>query len=82
MASESKTKEQDNAEEIPENLLAKSSDQIRVQAEDFFSYYSNNLSVGISSWDVALIFGQIGGEREGRAVIEESVKILLYLKRA
>jgi hypothetical protein len=68
--------------DIPAGALAKSSDQIRVRSEDYFRYYANSIAINMSGWDVGLIFGEIAGDRDGKAVIEESVKILISRETA
>jgi uncharacterized protein DUF3467 len=65
------------ASDIPAGALTKVSDQIRVSSEDFFSYYANSIAVSMSMWDVRFVFGEHIGEQDGKAVIEESVRILL-----
>jgi hypothetical protein len=63
--------------DIPAGALTKVSDQKRVPSEDFFSYYANSISVSMSMWDVRFVFGEHVGEEDGKAVIEESVRILM-----
>jgi hypothetical protein len=63
--------------DIPAGALTKVSDQIRVSGEDFFSYYANSVAVSLSMWDVRFVFGEHVGEKDGKAVIEESVRILM-----
>jgi hypothetical protein len=68
--------------DIPAGAITKVSNQIRVQSEDFFSYYANSIAVNMSMWDVRFIFGEHVGEQDGKAVIEESVRILLTREMA
>src|SRR6266498_727782 len=63
--------------DIPADALTKTSNQIRVQSEDFFIYYANSIAVNMSMWDVRFVFGEHVGEQDGKAVVEESVRIIL-----
>lgn len=63
--------------DIPASVIAKPSDQQRVRRDDFFSYYTNSVTANISIWDVGLVFGEVMGEKDGRPIIEERVKILM-----
>jgi hypothetical protein len=78
----------ENEESAPEDLwlpagtLVKTSDQTRVRGEDYFSYYANSIAVNISQWDIALMFGEVVGEQDGKTVIEEIVKILISREAA
>ena len=67
---------------VPKSILAKVGDQKRVRTDDFISLYANNVSVSISLWDVGMIFGEILGEEDGKAVIEETVKIVMSREMA
>lgn len=62
---------------LPKSAFARGDDQIRVRTERFRQIYANNLQVGFSSWDLAITFGEIMGEKEGKAVIEETTRILM-----
>ncbi|MDX6444885.1 MAG: hypothetical protein QOH71_1959 [Blastocatellia bacterium] len=60
---------------LPDEAFAKAADQIRVRTERFRQLYANNMQVGISSWDLAITFGEIIGEKEGKPIIEETVRV-------
>ncbi len=62
---------------LPKSVLARSEDQIRVKADKFQQLYANNIQIGFSSFDMALAFGQIVGEEEGKVIVEEVARILL-----
>lgn len=62
---------------LPEEAFAKSTDQIRVRTERFRQLYANNMQVGFSSWDLAITFGEITGEQDGKPVIEETVRVIM-----
>ena len=62
---------------LPKSAFAKSSDQVRVRTDRYRQLYANNLSVSLTTWDVALTFGEIIGEQEGKPIIEETTKILI-----
>lgn len=58
--------------------LAISAEQERKHAEDFFSFYANNMAIGFSSWDVSITFGEIVGQgAEGQPVVEEIGKVTM-----
>jgi Protein of unknown function (DUF3467) len=58
--------------------FAGADDQARSRAEDFYTFYSNNISIAFSSWEMSLIFGEITGVREdGKPVIEEIAKVIM-----
>lgn len=63
--------------DIPASVITKAIDQQRVRRDDFFSYYTNSITANVSIWDVALVFGEVMGEKDGRPEIEERVKILM-----
>lgn len=67
---------------IPAGVITKLSEQIRVRDEEFFSYYANSIAVSMSAWDVRFVFGEHIGEQDGKAVIEESVKIMMSREMA
>lgn len=62
---------------LPKGVLAKARDQIREHSVDFRQIYTNNMAVSLSSWDVAITFGEIVGERDGKTVIEETTKVVM-----
>ena len=62
---------------LPPEVFAKSTDQIRVRTERFRQLYANNMQVGFSSWDLAITFGEITGEQDGKPVIEETVRVIM-----
>lgn len=44
--------------------------------ENFIKIYSNNVTVGVSKWDINLVFGEIIGlNDEGVPIVEQSVKV-------
>lgn len=63
--------------DITASAFASVSNQVRLRDEDFFSYYANSVSLSLSMWDVRLVFGEHIGDQDGKAVIEESVRIIL-----
>jgi uncharacterized protein DUF3467 len=63
--------------DIPASLIGSSIDQHRIRRDDFFSYYTNSITANISVWDVTLVLGEVSGDKDGKAVIEERVKILM-----
>lgn len=69
------------SEEIEKQLksaFAQAKDQERQRAEDFFTIYANNVAIGISSWDMSIVFGEIIGQRDdGKPVIEEIGKVIM-----
>jgi len=67
--------EPDIKEGLPKSAFAKSSDQIRTRSEGFLQIYANNMVIGLNTWDLAITFGHIVGEQEGKSIIEETVKI-------
>lgn len=62
---------------LPKAVFAKAADQLRVRADGYRQIYANNMSVGFSSWDLGITFGEIVGEKDGQPVIEETVKVLM-----
>jgi hypothetical protein len=46
-----------------------------MRTERFLSAYSNNVAVSFSTFDVSLIFGEIIGEKDGKPVIEEFLRM-------
>jgi hypothetical protein len=62
--------------------VAKAADQNRVPSVDFARIYANNFAMGMSNWDLSLTFGEIVGEKDGQAVIEEKVKVTMALAHA
>lgn len=70
-----KKEEQKNELEIPKTALAKAQDQKRIRTDRFKSIYSNNMQVGISMWDMAITFGEIVGEEDGKVIVEELVQV-------
>jgi len=61
--------------EVPETALENDDSQFRVQDDEFRRVYANNVSLHMSQWDVGLIFGEIIGVREDKAIVLEKVKI-------
>jgi len=62
---------------LPQKAFAKADDQIRIRTDRFRQLYANNMQVGFSSWDLAITFGEIVKEEEGKPVIEETARILM-----
>lgn len=62
---------------IPQGAFAKATDQIRIRTDRFRQIYANNMAVNFSSWDLGITFGEIAGEREGKTLIEETVRVLM-----
>jgi len=63
---------------LPAEVFAKSTDQIRVRhPERFRQIYANNMQLSLSTWDLALTFGEIAGEQEGKSVIEETTRVVM-----
>ena len=62
---------------LPSGLFTNSATQQRVQAEEFGSLYANNVSIGFSTWDMWITFGEIVGEQNGEPVIEEHTRITM-----
>lgn len=62
---------------LPEEAFAKATDQVRVRTERFRQIYANNMQVGFSSWDLAITFGEITGEQDGKPIIEETVRVIM-----
>lgn len=56
-------------------LTKNKDEQIGVNSPDFIKIYANNAQVGFSLWDMSIIFGEIVGEQEGKAVVEQKVKV-------
>ena len=56
------------------NITMKSNEYDMV-AEELVSVYANNVNLAISPWDVALNFGEILGERDGRPLILHKTKV-------
>jgi hypothetical protein len=67
---------------LPKSAFAKASDQIRIRSDRFQQIYSNNMTLSLNTWDVAITFGELTGEREGKTVIEETVKISMTREMA
>jgi hypothetical protein len=65
----------ENIEKPPKHALASGEEQIREYSPDFVKRYANHANVSISLWDVALTFGEIEGERDGKAVISQTVRV-------
>ncbi len=63
---------------LPKTLLAKAQDQNRYRGEKFVSDYANNVSVSISNWDMAIMFGRVKGINE----IEETFEIIISKEMA
>lgn len=62
--------------------IGQAADQIRVPAEDYTRIYANNFVLAVSNWDAALTFGEIVGEKDGKPVIEEKVKVTMSMPHA
>jgi hypothetical protein len=62
---------------LPESATALSDSQIRVRSDKFQQIYTNNIQIGFSAFDMALSFGQVIGEKDGKAVVEENVRVLM-----
>ena len=62
---------------LPSAVFARGADQLRIRTERFKQVYANNMQVGFSTWDLAITFGEIVGEQDGKPVVEETVKILM-----
>jgi hypothetical protein len=62
---------------LPKGALASSDTQVRVRTERFQQVYANNVQIGFSSFDMALSFGQIVGDQDGKAVIEEMTRVIV-----
>ncbi len=67
--------EPDVKDGLPKSAFAKATDQVRIRSDRFQQIYANNMTMSLNTWDVAITFGQIAGEQEGKTVIEETVKI-------
>lgn len=67
--------ERDIRDGVPKSAFAKASDQVRIRTERFRQVYANNMTLSLNSWDVAVVFGEIVGEQEGKTVIEETVRV-------
>jgi hypothetical protein len=72
---EKESEDAQDKEAIPESALALRKEQVRVKTERFQSVYTNNLAISFSTFDANIIFGEIIGEQEGKAVIEEVIKV-------
>ena len=60
------------------SAFAQAKDQERHRAEDFFTIYAHNVAIGISSWDMSIIFGEIVGQTEdAKPIIEEIGKVIM-----
>lgn len=51
--------------------------QIRNKTPDFRQVYANNVQIGFSNFDIALSFGQISGEEEGKTVVDVSTHVIM-----
>jgi hypothetical protein len=71
------TDDQRQVVDLPPGITMRSENHIRVQADTFQQVYANNIQIGFSAFDMALAFGQIKGQQDGKPVIEESVRIML-----
>lgn len=69
------------SEENPQHkssIITALEQQERRQAEDYFTVYANNLAISFTTWDMALIFGEIVGlNPEGKPMIEEIGKVIM-----
>lgn len=74
---EKKTLKVDEGFEVPQGALGKAAEQQRVRTESFQNIYANNMALSFSSWDVSIIFGEIIGEKDGKPIIEEVVKVTM-----
>jgi hypothetical protein len=62
---------------LPSILFAHGDDQVRIRTERYRQLYANNMQLGFSTWDLGITFGEIVGEKDGKPVVEETVKILM-----
>jgi hypothetical protein len=69
MASEEKADRQWVAG-LPKDVVGKSADMIMTKSDDYRNIYANNANVRFSTWDVAVNFGQVVGEKDNQAVVE------------
>lgn len=62
---------------LPRKVFAKADDQIRERTDRFHQVYANNFRMNVNSWDIALTFGEIMGEKDGQSIIEETTKVIM-----
>jgi hypothetical protein len=67
---------------LPQKAFANADDQIRERTDRFRQVYANNFRFNLNSWDIGMTFGEITGERDGRAVIEETAKVTMTREMA
>ena len=61
----------------PSSPYVNAAEQERKRADDFYTFYANNVSVAFSSWEMSLIFGEVTGEKDGKPLVEEIAKIIM-----
>jgi uncharacterized protein DUF3467 len=74
---EENEKEKEIELEVPEGALANTASQLRIKTDRHTRIYTNNLAIRFSSWDISLLFGEIVGTQENKAVIEELAHITM-----
>src|SRR6185369_5268588 len=62
---------------LPKSVFTKATEQVRRRSNQYQQIYANNMSIGLNTWDVAITFGEIVGEQDGKTVIEETTKIVM-----
>jgi hypothetical protein len=50
---------------------------INKTATDYRTYYTNNTAFALTAFDINLIFGQMIGIEDGKAVIEQGLKVIM-----
>ena len=78
----SEGKEREDTQGKDEEGQEKRTDFHRVQSSNFVSFYTNNVEIGFSAWDMRLIFGEIMGMKEGKVLTEERARIIMSLQHA
>jgi hypothetical protein len=54
----------------------------KVRASTFAHFYTNNIQLGFSNWDMWVTFGELTGQEDNKPTIEERAKVVMSLHHA
>ncbi|MBI3799145.1 MAG: DUF3467 domain-containing protein [Deltaproteobacteria bacterium] len=54
----------------------------KVRVSTFTHFYTNNIQLGFSNWDMWVTFGELTGQEDNKPTIEERAKVVMSLQHA